>query len=303
MFDVIIIGGGPAGLIAAIYTARAGLSTLVLERLAVGGQAAYTYQIENYPGFKNISGMELAEDFEKHTKAAGTEIKIEEAIELDLTANIKIVKTRSNRYEAKSVILAQGSQHKKLSVPGEEELAGHGVSYCATCDGNFFRNRAVAVVGGGNTAIGDAIQLANICRHVTLIHRRETFSAMVPLKKQLLALSNVTVLYNHEVLQIIGSNKVEKLQLKNLKTGEMDFITVDGIFVAVGMKPNSEIIKDQLLLSNGYVKADENGVTPIPGVFVAGDLREKVLHQIVTALSDGANAAYSAQLYLQGQME
>jgi thioredoxin reductase (NADPH) len=302
MFDVIIIGGGPAGLTSAIYTARAGLSTLVLERLAPGGQAAYTYQIENYPGFKNISGMELAEEFEKHTKASGAEIKIEEAVELDLSAYIKTVKTRSNRYEAKSVILAQGSRHKKLNVPGEDEFLGHGVSYCAACDGNFFRDGAVAVAGGGNTAIGDTIQLAKICRQVTLILRHETLSTMY-LKYQIKALSNVTVLYNHEVLNVIGSNKVEKLQIKNLKTGELNFIEVDGIFVAVGMKPNSEFIKEQLLLSNGYVKADENGVTPIPGVFVAGDLREKVLHQIVTAISDGANAAYSAQLYLQGQLE
>jgi thioredoxin reductase (NADPH) len=303
MLDAAIIGAGPAGLTAAIYTARAGLSTLVLERLSAGGQAATTYQIENYPGFKNISGTELSEEFKEQVQAAGAKLVIEEALELGLSTDIKLVKTRSNRYEAKTVILALGSQHRKLDVPGEDEYLGRGVSYCATCDGNFFRDKAVAVVGGGNTAVGDAIRLAKTCRHVTLIHRRGELSAMYSLKTQIQGLTNVTILFNHEVERITGSNKVEQVQIKDLGTGESSAFAADGIFVAVGMQPNSGIIKKQLLLSDGFVNAHENGVTPIPGVFVAGDLRKKALHQIVTALSDGANAAYSAQLYLQGKME
>lgn len=299
MFDVIIVGGGPAGLTSAIYTSRAGLSTLVVEQMSLGGQAALTYQIDNYPGFKNISGAELASDFEAHVRDAGAKVVMEEVTGLRLDGECKTVTTPSGQYEAKAVILALGSDRKKLGIPGEEEFSGRGVSYCATCDGNFFRNRNVAVVGGGNTAVEYAVELSELCRQVTLIYHGEQLSAMYSLKKQLSDRPNVTVLYRQEIQEILGSQKVERVRLKETRTGEESFLSLDGVFIAIGMKPNSGLIDGKILLPGGFIKADENGVTPIPGVFAAGDLRKKQLYQIVTAMSDGANAAYSAQRYLQ----
>lgn len=299
MFDVIIVGGGPAGLTAALYASRAGLSALVLERFSPGGQAAATFRIENYPGFKDVSGLELAEEFEKQARAAGAKIVLEEAVELGLSGKIKKVKTRNNTYEAKAVILALGSDYKKLGVPGEVEFTGHGVSYCATCDGNFFKGRDVAVVGGGNTAVSDAVELARICRRVTLIHRHGNLGAEAALTRRLLPLENVAVLYNCEVKEILGADKVERVRLRGSESGEESELATSAVFVAVGLRPNSDIINDGIEKHGGFIAADEEGATGIDGVFVAGDLREKKLHQIVTAIADGANAAYLAQNYLQ----
>ncbi len=299
MFDVIIVGGGPAGLTSAIYTSRAGLSTLVIEKMSLGGQAAMTYKIDNYPGFKNISGMELAADFESHVKASGVKVVMEEATALCLDEERKTVTTQSNQYEAKAVILALGSERKKLGIPGEKEFSGRGVSYCATCDGNFFRNRDVAVIGGGNTAVGDTVALSEICRHVSLVYHGEHLSAIYSLRKQTLERQNVSVLYHQEICRILGTDKVERIRVKDSETGAENDIRVDGVFIDIGMNPNTKLIPKELLLPDGYVGADENGTTKIPGVFVAGDLRKKQLYQIVTAMSDGANAAYSAQLYLE----
>lgn len=301
MYDVIIAGGGPAGLTAAIYAARAGLSTLVLEKAAPGGQAALTYRIDNYPGFKNISGAELAADFEAHVRNAGAELATAEATGFELGGDVKAVVTPSGKYEAKAVVLAMGSERRKLGVRGEEELSGHGVSYCATCDGNFFRNRDVAVVGGGNTAVGYAVELSELCRRVTLVYHGGRLSAMDSLLKQMEARPNVRVLYNSEVREILGSQKVERLRLEDAQTGSGSFLDVAGVFIAVGMVPNGGALDPSLLLPGGFVRADENGETPVPGVFAAGDLRKKQLYQIVTAMADGANAAYSAQRYLQGR--
>jgi thioredoxin reductase (NADPH) len=299
MHDVIIVGGGPAGLACAIYTAHAGLSTLVFERMSLGGTAATTYRIDNYPGFKNISGQELADEFRTHVEDAGATIKMEAVNSLDLTGKIKKIFTSGGTYESRAVILASGSDRKKLGVPGEEKFSGHGVSYCATCDGNFFRKREVAVVGGGNSAAGYAVELAAICSHVTLIYHGRELKADFSLKKQLASLPNVTILYRHEVREIQGDTAVRQLATENLDTGKLSMLTVAGVFIAVGIKPNSELLPQELRTPDGFVQAQENGVTPLPGVFVAGDLRKKQLYQIVTALSDGANAAYSAQLYLQ----
>lgn len=303
MFDVIIVGGGPAGLTSAIYTSRAGLSTLLLEKMALGGQASLTYRIDNYPGFKNISGVELASEFESHVRASGAEIAMEEAVEFDFHGEPKVVTTHSNQYKAKAVILALGSERKKLGIQGEEDFIGKGVSYCATCDGNFFRNKDVAVVGGGNTAAGFAVELSEICRHVTVIHHGGKLSAMQSLKDQLLGHHNIEALYFQKMQRILGSDRVEHIEIQDTQTTEKRLVKVDGVFIAVGMKPNSKLIDKHILLPDGFIQADENGATPIPGVFAAGDLRKKQLYQIVTAMSDGANAAYSTQLYLQKQCD
>lgn len=300
VYDVIIVGGGPAGLTAAIYSSRAGLNTLVLEKMALGGQTSLTYRIDNYPGFKDIAGAELADDFEKHVRDAGAKIVMQEATGLKLDGEIKSVDTPSGHYDAKSVILALGSERKKLGIPGENEFSGRGISYCATCDGNFFRNKDVAVIGGGNTAVGYALELSPICRNVTLIHHGKELKAMHSLKEQLQNRSNVKVIYNRSSKRILGSGTVKGLEVENTETGKAENISLDGVFIAIGMRPNSEIIKNSgLLLPNGFIDAKEDGTTKIPGVFAAGDLREKSLYQIVTAMADGANAAHSVQLYLQ----
>lgn len=299
MFDVIIVGGGPAGLTAAIYTARAGLSTLVLEKTMLGGQTSLTYRIDNYPGFKDIYGAELAADFEEHVRDAGATVVLEEAVELELKGDVKAVRTARGRYEGRALILALGSGRKKLGIPGEEEFVGRGVSYCATCDGGFFKNKTVAVVGGGNTAISSAVGLAELCSQVFLLYHGEELSAMHSLTEQLEKHSNIKILTHREVEQILGSGQVKQLKVRNLETGGTELMNTDGIFIAIGMKPNSELLDRELLLPSGFIRSEETGVTPIPGVFAAGDLREKALYQIVTAMSDGANAAQSAQRYLQ----
>jgi thioredoxin reductase (NADPH) len=301
MFDVIIIGGGPAGLTAAIYASRAGLSCIILEKLMLGGQVAITNTIENYPGFQSVLGNDFAEQLTEQATSSGVKIVLEEVIHCNLNGEIKTVQTDANTYESKAIIFALGSTWRKLNVPGEDTFLGKGVSYCATCDGNFFKGRTVSIVGGGNTALGDAIQLAKICKQVNLIHRREAFKAMYYLQKQLEALPNVTVYYDSAVDSINGNQKVESVRLKNVKNGELTTISTDGVFVAVGVQPNTELLKDVLTLSDGFVDVDESGVTDIPGLFVAGDMRKKAFHQIITAESDGANAAYSAQLYLQSK--
>ena len=286
---------------AAIYTSRAGLSTAVLEKLSLGGQTALTYRIDNYPGFKDIYGTELAADFEEHVRDAGAEILLEEATGLELQQEIKVVKTPDPRYEARAVILALGSERRKLGIPGEEKFTGRGVSYCATCDGNFFKNEDIAVVGGGNTAAGYAIELADICRKILVVYHRDDLPAMYSLQQQFEKHPNIQVLHNREVEEILGSSKVEQIRLKDLKSGGTELVRVDGVFVAIGMQPNSDILPKELVLPNGFIRAEEDGTTAIPGVFAAGDLRQKKLYQIVTAMSDGANAAHSAQAYLRNQ--
>lgn len=299
MRDVLIIGGGPAGLAAAIYTARAGFSTTVFERLAPGGQAMETYRIDNYPGLRNVSGMDLAQDLERHAQAAGAEIRMEEAKAIRAADSGWEVETPAGVYPARAVILAMGARRRRLGVPGEEKLAGRGVSYCAACDGNFFRGKSVAVVGGGNSAVGDAAELSRICWDVRLVCRGSAVHAPFAGNVRLEEFPNVAVMTDTVVERIEGDGKVERIQTRNRVTGETRPFPVEGVFIAIGMLPNSELLEGLLPLENGFATAGEEGVTSRPGLFVAGDLRKKKLHQIVTAMADGANAAYAAQRYLQ----
>ena len=302
MYDLIIIGSGPAGLSAAVYGKRAGLNLLVLEKNPMsGGQVLNTYEVDNYLGMPGINGFDMGVQFRQHADKLGVEFKEAEVSAIEDRGDVKIVRTDSEELEAKTVILATGAVHAHLGVPGEEELSGMGVSYCATCDGAFFRGRTVAVVGGGDVALEDAIYLARICEKVYLIHRRDELRGAMVLQDQLKALSNVEILYSHVVEEIKGSDAVEGLRIKNLKTQEISELPVAGLFVAVGIRPGTELVRELTACDEGgYVLAGEDCATQVPGLFAAGDVRKKPIRQIVTAVSDGANAAMSADAYCRG---
>lgn len=300
MFDVIIVGSGPAGLSAAVYARRAGLSALVLEKNAMsGGQVLTTYEVDNYLGLPGIGGMELGTKFHEHAAGLGAEFTtgIVRAIE-KTEAGFKIITTKKE-WEAESVILAPGASHAMLNVPGEERLTGRGVSYCATCDGAFFRGKTVAVAGGGDVAVEDAIFLSRFVEKVILIHRRDTLRAAKSLQEQLFALPNVEILWDSVVTEIQGENRVEKITVRHLKQDSTEEISVDGIFIAVGIHPDTAFVEGLVPMDEqGYLIAAEDGVTQTPGIFAAGDARTKKLRQIITAVADGANAAISVQEYL-----
>ena len=300
VYDLIILGAGPAGISAAIYAARAGLHTLWLDKqFAPGGQIISTYEVDNYPGMPGISGMDLGEAMAAHAKKLGISPVRENVLSVEEEAGEKIVRTKKNTYRAKTLLIACGASHRKLGIPGEEELGGMGVSYCATCDGAFFKDRTAVVVGGGNTAVEDALFLAGICRKVYLVHRRDKLRADKVLQDRLMECANVELVWNSIPLEIRGNEQVTGLLVRNGKTGEERFLDVDGVFIAVGIVPNTEKFKNFVQMDeNGYIDAGEEGVTNTPGVFAAGDIRTKSLRQVVTAVSDGANAVYSIQKYL-----
>lgn len=301
MYDIIIIGSGPAGLSAAIYAQRACLDTIVIEKNGIsGGQVLNTWEVDNYPGFPGVSGFELSRQFREHANKLGARVVQDEVVQVELSGNVKKVVCEEETYEARCVILASGAHHRTLEVPGEEELRGAGVSYCATCDGAFFRGRTVAVVGGGDAALEDAIFLARMCEKVYIVHRRDKLRGAKRLQERLQALENVEFVWNSETAAIEGNGQVEALRLRQTKTGEEKRLDVDGVFIAVGIAPESELYAGQLELDEqGYIRADESGQTSVPGVFVAGDVRTKALRQILTAASDGANCVASAERYLQ----
>ena len=301
MYDIIIIGSGPAGLSAAIYAQRACLDTIVIEKNGIsGGQVLNTWEVDNYPGFPGVTGFELSRQFREHANTLGARVVQDEVVQVELSGNVKKVVCEEETYEARCVILASGAHHRTLEVPGEEELRGAGVSYCATCDGAFFRGRTVAVVGGGDAALEDAIFLARMCEKVYIVHRRDKLRGAKRLQERLQALENIEFVWNSETVAIEGNAQVEALRLRQTKTGEERRLDVDGVFIAVGIAPESELYAGQLELDEqGYIRADESGQTSVPGVFAAGDVRTKALRQILTAASDGANCVASAERYLQ----
>ncbi|MDY5021835.1 MAG: thioredoxin-disulfide reductase [Blautia sp.] len=299
-YDLIILGAGPAGLGAAVYAARAGLHTLWLEKeFAPGGQIKDSCEVDNYPGLPGIGGMELGEALGAHAEKLGMIPQRENVLSIENTDNKKLIHTKKNTYEAKAVILACGCSRRKLEIPGEEELGGMGVSYCASCDGAFYKDMTVAVVGGGNTAVEDALFLSRICKKVYLVHRRNSLRAEKALQDQLFSCENVEFLWEYAPVEILGQDSVEGLCVKNVASGEEKTLQLQGVFVAVGLKPNTGLAEGMGILDEyGYVEAGEEGITKVPGFFAAGDVRTKALRQVITAVSDGANAVHSVQNYL-----
>ena len=299
MYDLIIIGSGPAGLSAAVYGRRAGFSTLVIEKNPMsGGQVLNTYEVDNYLGLPGINGFDMGMKFREHAEKMQAEFVEADVLGIEDMGDLKLVKTAEGDYEAKAVIIASGASHSHLGVPGEEELSGMGVSYCATCDGAFFRGKPVAVVGGGDVAVEDAIFLARACEKVYLIHRRDSLRAAQSLQNTMLALPNVEVCWNSVVESINGEGKVQSITLLHKNGGQKNELAVQGVFIAVGIRPNSEsFITNIAADEKGYLIAGEDCATSMPGVFAAGDIRTKKLRQIVTAVADGANAVEGIQEY------
>lgn len=300
MYDVIIIGSGPAGLTAAIYGQRAKLDVLVIEKQPMsGGQVLTTYDVDNYPALPGIGGFELGMKFREHADKLGAAIVTEEIVELQLDTNPKKVVTNKNEYETKTVILATGANHRKLGVAGEEELRGMGVSYCATCDGAFFKAKDVAVIGGGDVALEDALFLARGSRKVYLIHRRGEFRGAKILQQRVKEIENIEILWDTVVEKINGTDMVKSISIYNKKKEERQDLSVSGVFIAVGTQPVTELFDGKVAMSKtGYILAGEDCKTSCDGVFAAGDIREKQLRQIVTAAADGANAITSVERYL-----
>lgn len=300
IYDLAILGAGPAGICAAIYATRAKLNTIWLDKKFVqGGQIVDTYEVDNYPGLPGITGLDLGEAMAGHAEKLGMKPQRETVRSIEAEQGIKVIRTKKNEYRASAVIIACGATHRHLGIPGEEELSGMGVSYCATCDAAFFQDRTVVVVGGGNVAVEDAILLSRTCKKVYLVHRRDELRAEKILQESFFACKNVEIIWDSIPLSIEGTDKVEALKIQNKKTQEESFIETDGVFIAVGIVPGTEKFKDLVKLDEaGYIVAGEDGITSEPGIFAAGDIRTKNLRQVVTAVADGANAVASAQRYL-----
>ncbi|MCA6070850.1 MAG: thioredoxin-disulfide reductase [Endomicrobium sp.] len=300
-YDVIIIGGGPSGLSAAIYASRARLKTLLIEKNGCGGQMTITDSLENYPGFNGgINGFDLAIKLETQARDFGTEIMYDEVTSIE-NGVVKKVITVNAAYETKTIIVAAGTGVKKMNIPGEEKFIGRGVSFCATCDAPFYKDKNVAVIGGGDSAIQEALYLSKFAKNVTVAHRRDALRAAKILQEKMASHDNISVIYDSVPKEIFGKDSLEKIKITNIKTEEDKDLQVDGVFVFIGLIPNTLFLSNLTLDKNGYVITDENMNTSIPGIFACGDIRKKQLRQVVTAASDGAQAAVSAQHYIENQ--
>lgn len=302
VYDMLIIGGGPGGYTAALYAARAGLDTLVLEKISAGGQMALTTQIDNYPGFEEgIDGFILGEKMQQGAERFGAKTELAEVYGVELTGDVKKVETSEGLFLGRTVVFATGASPRKLGISGEQELVGKGVNYCAACDGMAYKGKTVAVIGGGNSAAADALLLSRIAEKVIVIHRRDTLRATKVYHEPLLKADNVEFCWDSRVSELLREDRLTGVQVENLKTGEKTLLHVDGIFVSIGRTPSTKLVEQQVELdSQGYVIADESTRTNLPGVYAVGDVRTKALRQIVTAVADGATAVHYAEEYLAG---
>ena len=300
IYDMVILGGGPGGYTAALYAARAGLDTILLEKLSAGGQMALTSQIDNYPGFEEgIDGYVLAEKMQAGAERFGAKTELAEVLSVDLKGEVKIIETSEGMFYGRTVVIATGASPRHLGIPGEQELVGRGVGYCAHCDGMFYRGKTVVVAGGGNSAAADAMLLSRICEKVIVVHRRDTLRATKVYHKPLMEARNVEFRWNSQIVELEQNGKLTGIKIRDVHSGDEQVISCDGLFVSIGRTPSSSLFAGQLQLDdNGYIMADESTETNIPGVFAVGDVRTKALRQIITAASDGANAAHHAEEYL-----
>ena len=302
VYDMIIVGGGPGGYTAAFYAARAGLDTVVLEKLSAGGQMALTHQIDNYPGFEDgIDGFYLAEKMQKQAERFGAKSEYAEVIRMDLKASPKVIETSEGIFCGKTAVLATGANPRELGIDHETELVGRGIAYCAACEGMFYRGKTVVVVGGGNSAAADALLLSRIAKKVIIVHRRDNLRATKIYHEPLMNAENVEFRWNSTVSELLYGDRLTGVRLKDVHTGEETELVADGVFVSVGRKPATELLADQIELDKGgYIAAGETTETNIPGVYAVGDVRTKLLRQVVTAVADGAMAAHMAEEYIAG---
>jgi thioredoxin reductase (NADPH) len=300
IYDMVIVGGGPGGYTAALYAARAGLKVAVVEKLSAGGQMAQSHQIDNYPGFEEgIDGFELGMRMQQQAERFGGETVLAEVTQLHLEGDIKEIHSSEGILRSRTAVIATGANPRPLGLPEENSLAGRGVHYCAACDGMFYRGKTVIVVGGGNSAVADALTLSRIAEKVILVHRRDTLRATQIYHKPLMDAPNVEFMWNSAVERIVADGRVSAAEIRNLNSGEISKVPCDGVFISIGRVPASGLVADQLELDgNGYIVADESTQSSLPGVFIVGDVRTKALRQVVTAVADGAMAVHSAEAYL-----
>jgi thioredoxin reductase (NADPH) len=301
IYEVVIIGGGPAGLTAGIYASRSRLNTLLIESALSGGQMTTTELIENYPGFPHgVMGNELSRLMEEHAKRFALEMIPEPVIEVKLEDDMKVIRTEEGSYRSEALIISTGTEYRKLRVPGEKEFTGKGVSYCATCDGAFFRDSQIFLVGGGDSALTEAIYLTKFAKELTIVHRRDALRGTKIYQERVFSNPKIKLLWNSIIEEIRGDSLVRSVLVKNVKTGEVAEHPTEGVFLFVGLIPRTEFLKELVQMDEeGYILTDENCETSVKGIFAAGDCRKKLLRQIVTAVGDGATAAFAAEKYLE----